>query len=123
MPQSNFGLLGVLAALAVSACHKAADAPIAVEPSNGTNDAGAQASVATPTASPIADSDVRVAVSAELLKDHELNQPGINVAVTNGIVELTGKVDNVLSKARSTRIAESVRGVRSVGAPSLSITS
>ena len=108
------GLLGVLAALAVSACHKEAAAPTPLEPSNGPSDAGAQSSPATPATSAIADSDVRAAVSAELLKDQKLNQAGINVAVTNGIVELTGKVDNLLSKARSTRIAESVRGVNSV---------
>lgn len=38
----------------------------------------------------------------------------IDVAVANGIVTLSGIVDNVLAKDRATLIAESVRGVRAV---------
>jgi len=104
-------LVGLLAAFGASACHKADTAARTVDPSSATPAANGTGHISATTN---ADSDVRAAVSSELRKDKKLDQAGINVGVEGGVVELTGKVDNLLSKARSTRIAESVRGVRSV---------
>jgi osmotically-inducible protein OsmY len=104
-------LIAVLAVCGASACQKAGTAAKTVEPSNATPAANG---VGQLSAAITADSDVRAAVGSELRKDKKLDQAGINIAVESGIVELTGKVDNLLSKARSSRIAESVRGVRSV---------
>jgi osmotically-inducible protein OsmY len=58
---------------------------------------------------------VQKAVLAELHKDPHLAAASIQVAATNGFIELTGKVDNLISRERATRITEVVRGVRSVG--------
>lgn len=54
------------------------------------------------------------AVASELKKDPHLTAGGIVVHESNGIVELSGKVDNALSKSRAGRVAEVVRGVRAV---------
>jgi osmotically-inducible protein OsmY len=54
------------------------------------------------------------AVSDELLYDQAVLSTNINVQTTDGIVTLTGEVDNILAKERAARIAEVVKGVRSV---------
>ena len=112
----NSALTGLFAVFAVSACHQATVATRPAAPASGAtpNGADTQTAAAKQPAAALADSDVQAEVSAELARDHKLNQTGIVVAVTSGVVELTGKVDNLISKERSTRIAESVRGVRSV---------
>jgi osmotically-inducible protein OsmY len=100
------GLIAVVALLSASACHKAN--PVA--PASSSASAGGPSVLAVP----IADEAIKGEVTSELHKDKKIDQAGINVTVTAGIVALTGKVDNLLSSDRSTRIAESVRGVRSV---------
>ncbi len=62
----------------------------------------------------VADSAMARAIADRLRKDKKLDQAGLAVTVKDGIAELTGTVDNALSKARATRIAEAVRGVRAV---------
>jgi osmotically-inducible protein OsmY len=107
--------LAVLAALGGSACHKA-DSGARPESGNTATQISAGAASANGAAPPQsnADSAVRSAVAAELHKDKKIDQVGLTVAVNNGIVQLTGNVDNALSKDRATRISEAVRGVRSV---------
>ncbi len=100
----------LLLAVGASACQKSnptptpASAPAPALPGSAIN--------APPP--PSADEVLRQAVVRELHKDKHIAQPAIQVAATNGIIELTGQVDNALSKARATRVAEVVRGVRSV---------
>eukprot|EP00913_Durusdinium_trenchii_P008803 g8269.t1 len=53
-------------------------------------------------------------IDDELLLDHAVLSSRIDVQTTAGIVTLTGTVDNILSKDRAARIAETVKGVRSV---------
>jgi len=65
-------------------------------------------------AQPTADSATQAAVLAELKKDKKLDPARVQVTVKDGIVTLSGSVDNVLSKERATRIAEAVRHVRTV---------
>jgi len=108
--QNPSSVVALIALLGASACHKTD----AVAPTPKASAASTSAASAEPVTDAIPDPSIKVAVTTELNKDKKLNQSGISVVVADGIVQLTGKVDNVLSKDRSTRIAEAVRGVRSV---------
>jgi osmotically-inducible protein OsmY len=107
--------IALLAALGASACHKTHSV---AQPESGSAAIRASASAAganrAAPAQSNADSAVRSAVTAELHKDKKIDQVGLTVAVNDGIVQLTGNVDNALSKDRATRISEAVRGVRAV---------
>lgn len=60
------------------------------------------------------DSDITLAIKAELVLDEAVSSHLIDVSTKNGIVTLSGKVNNILSKERATRVAETIKGVRSV---------
>lgn len=60
------------------------------------------------------DSDISGALKTALARDPGIDEQDIDVKVTNGIAELTGSVDDMLSKRRAFLLAETVRGVRSV---------
>lgn len=62
----------------------------------------------------IADLDVTAQVEEEILLDPAIPFDPIDVQTHNGVVSLTGTVTNLLAKERATRVAEIVRGVRSV---------
>lgn len=62
----------------------------------------------------IADSDITEHVESEFISDPVVPFNKVNVTTDEGIVTLTGSVSNILAKDRATRIAETVRGVRSV---------
>jgi osmotically-inducible protein OsmY len=62
----------------------------------------------------LSDTAVRQAVLDELFKGPHANTGVLVVACTDGIVELTGTVDNLLAKDRAVAIAEEVKGVRAV---------
>ncbi|HEX3593501.1 MAG TPA: BON domain-containing protein, partial [Polyangiaceae bacterium] len=66
------------------------------------------------TRSTLSDADVESSVKAEFRRDKKIDESRIHVAVKDGIVALTGSVDNLLSRSRAARIAETVRGVWSV---------
>jgi osmotically-inducible protein OsmY len=53
-------------------------------------------------------------VYARIREDRKVDQQGFTVSIKDGIVGLTGRVDNVLSRDRATLLAEAVRGVRAV---------
>jgi osmotically-inducible protein OsmY len=53
-------------------------------------------------------------VYARIREDRKVEVQGFTVSISDGIVELTGRVDNVLSRDRATQLAEAVRGVRAV---------
>ncbi|MEO8904830.1 MAG: BON domain-containing protein [Polyangiaceae bacterium] len=102
---NNFSLSAtftLLAALGTNACHGSPAAPNTPAPA--------------PAAAPseLVNTEVKQAVSGELYKDKHIDPTRMKVTATNGIVELTGQVDNALSKERATQIAEAVRGVRTV---------
>jgi osmotically-inducible protein OsmY len=63
---------------------------------------------------PLEDEEITDAVGLELLLDEGVSSHLIDVKTEEGIVTLSGTVDNVLAKERATRIAEMIRGVRSV---------
>lgn len=62
----------------------------------------------------VKDREIVFAVEMELLNEESVPSHLINVEADNGIVTLTGSVDNLLAKDRASRIAETVKGVRSV---------
>lgn len=65
-------------------------------------------------APPLTDGTIRDAVEDELFLDVSIRAHLIDVTVSEGIVTLSGGVDNLLAKQRSERIAEAVKGVRAV---------
>ena len=77
--------------------------------------------------SPPTGTDITDHIDDELMLDRGVSSWKIDVSTSNGIVTLTGTIDNILAKERAARIAETVRGVRAVVnrvnvAPSLSRT-
>lgn len=60
------------------------------------------------------DEDVADALDLELLLDDKTSFNNIDVRVVNGIATLDGESRHLLAKERAARIAESVKGVRSV---------
>lgn len=63
---------------------------------------------------PLSDQAISDAVEDELLLDPAVPATRIDVQVEGGVVTLSGTVNNILAKERATRIAETVKGVRSV---------
>jgi osmotically-inducible protein OsmY len=77
---------------------------------------------ASPSASPavasspprLDDAQVTSAVLTSLERDPGVDAGGLRVHATDGIVELTGKASDILTKKRAVRVAEGVKGVRAV---------
>jgi osmotically-inducible protein OsmY len=65
-------------------------------------------------ASPSADAALRSSVLLVLQQDRFLDAGAIQVAASNGIVQLSGRVRTLTSKARAARVAATRRGVRVV---------
>lgn len=62
----------------------------------------------------VKDKDIAMAVENELIADEAVSAHLIDVGVEDGIVTLTGTVDNLLAKDRATKLTRTVIGVRSV---------
>lgn len=60
------------------------------------------------------DQKIADAIQTEYQFDHAINYNNINIEVTDGIANLKGTVTNIKAKERATKIAEMVKGVRSV---------
>ncbi len=60
------------------------------------------------------DPQISNAVDYTLLSDVALSSSQVDVAVSSGIVTLTGVVNNLMTKERATRLAQTIRGVRAV---------
>lgn len=69
---------------------------------------------AAATAPAVTDDDITFAVERAMVFDTGVPSNDIDVVTRDGIVTITGKVDNVLARERAIRIAESIRGVRSI---------
>ncbi|MDR9502166.1 MAG: BON domain-containing protein [Desulfurivibrionaceae bacterium] len=63
---------------------------------------------------PLTDSDIAWAVETDLITDPMVSAHLIDVKSNDGVVTLSGSVDNLLSKERAVKIAKSIRGVRAV---------
>lgn len=62
----------------------------------------------------ITDSGITSVVEKELKHEKEVVPDDVDVSTSQGIVTLSGSVDNILAKERAVKIAESIRGVRGV---------
>ncbi|MFW6107167.1 MAG: BON domain-containing protein [bacterium] len=62
----------------------------------------------------IDDQDITRAVETELILDDAVASHLVDVQTTDGIVTLSGSVDNILGRDRAVAIARAVKGVRSV---------
>jgi osmotically-inducible protein OsmY len=62
----------------------------------------------------LSDRSISDAVENELQADPFVSAPWIDIATQDGIVTLSGRVDNLQAKRRATRITETVKGVRAV---------
>ncbi len=62
----------------------------------------------------MSDTSIADAVEDELAYDQSVPLNDIDVRVTKGVVTLTGSVNNLLAKERAARLAQTVKGVRSV---------
>lgn len=68
----------------------------------------------TPSRDVPSDAEISDAVEDELITDPGVPAARIDIETTDGIVELTGSVDNLLAKERAARVAQAIRGVRAV---------
>ncbi|MBD3168856.1 MAG: BON domain-containing protein, partial [candidate division Zixibacteria bacterium] len=66
------------------------------------------------TVQPLEDKDISFAIESEILMDESVPANYIDVATENGVVTLTGTVNNILARKRAAELAETVKGVRSV---------
>jgi osmotically-inducible protein OsmY len=62
----------------------------------------------------IDDKDITREIETELSNDSSVSAHLIDVETNNGIVTLSGFIDNLLSRDRAVKIAETVKGVRSI---------
>ncbi len=62
----------------------------------------------------ISDEDISSAITFRLVRDDAVASHLIDVKTTDGIVELSGSVDNILAKNRAVNLARTIKGVRSV---------
>ncbi len=62
----------------------------------------------------ISDRDITSAITFRLIRDDAVSSHLIDVETNNGIVELSGSVDNILAKNRAVKLARTIKGVRSV---------
>jgi len=68
----------------------------------------------TSAAEELSDQSITDKIEDELLFDPGVSPTGIDVSTADGIVTLEGTANNILAKDRAARIAETVKGVRSV---------
>ncbi len=62
----------------------------------------------------MSDADITLVVQERLASDAATGGHKIEVITDDGVVALSGMVDNILAKERAARLAETIRGVRSV---------
>jgi osmotically-inducible protein OsmY len=111
-----FGLAATFAApLALSACQPSS------QPSTHLYEHPARVTLAAPAGSTQAalpqgpsDGDITTAIERELSMDGSVAMDEIDVTTRQGMVTLTGKVENILARDRATRVAELVKAVRAV---------
>jgi osmotically-inducible protein OsmY len=62
----------------------------------------------------ITDYEIAIAIEAEMMRRDEIDSRLINIGCIDGIVTLSGNVDNLLSRESAPEIAKAIRGVRAV---------
>lgn len=80
---------------------------------------GEQTKAYETSAQPASDSWITAKVKADLLVTEEIKGLDINVSTTNGVVTLTGKLDNKMQVDKAVAVARAIKGVTSVDATTL----
>ncbi len=62
----------------------------------------------------IKDLDITLAIDTQLRNDESVPSHMIDMITKDGIVKMTGSVDNLLARQRAAKVAETVKGVRAV---------
>ena len=70
---------------------------------------------------PVTDGWITTKVKADLLVTEETKGLDINVTTTNGVVTLSGKLDNAMQVEKAVIVARSIKGVVSVDATTLTV--
>ncbi len=73
------------------------------------------------SAQPVTDSWITTKVKADLLADTATKGLDINVSTTNGVVTLSGRLDNRAQIDKAVAIARGIKGVSAVDAKTLSL--
>ena len=68
---------------------------------------------------PVTDSWITTKVKADLLVTEETKGLDINVTTTNGVVTLSGKLDNAMQVDKAVEVTRAIKGVKSVDATTL----
>jgi osmotically-inducible protein OsmY len=76
--------------------------------------AASSSPAATAKRTALPDADIAQAIARHLKEDSAVGSDRIQVSVVNGICTLAGSVKTLLAKERALRVAETLRGVRSV---------
>jgi len=103
---------GALACSLACSCSKEPETQASAPGNPATSGPGPQA--AARSARLLTDDQIDQGVVDQFERDPGIDAKQISVTTKNGIVELTGTVNDILSKERVARVAETVRGVRSV---------
>ena len=98
-------------ALLFSAGHVLADNPPNEPEENAQND----------SSQPVTDTWITTKVKADLLVTEETKGLDINVTTTNGVVTLSGKLDNAMQVDKAVAVARAIKGVTSVDATTLTV--
>ena len=80
---------------------------------------GAQTKAYEDSEQPAGDTWITAKVKADLLVTEETKGLDINVSTTNGVVTLTGKLDNRMQVNKAVAVARAIKGVTSVDATTL----
>lgn len=70
---------------------------------------------------PVNDGWITTKVKADLLVTEETKGLDINVTTTNGVVTLSGKLDNAMQVDKAVALARAIKGVTSVDASTLTV--
>lgn len=81
---------------------------------NAVNDASAKSKGASGAGSRLDDAAITASIEADYLKDPDLSVLKIDVDTHDGVVTLNGLAENDAARQRAERIADNVKGVKSV---------
>jgi len=71
-------------------------------------------SAATDSHPKLSDTDITEAVESALFSDGTLHDGDVTVNTTDGVVQLIGTTDNLISKERAEQLTSTIRGVRAI---------
>ena len=81
---------------------------------NTTENSAAGAEATSTPGQFIDDSAITLKVKSSFIADSDIKSLGISVSTDNGVVRLTGTVENEMQKQKAVDIAKKVNGVKSV---------